>query len=48
MTSENFTIYQFKNESIQADVAELVTRYVPGSRFERFQVRTLNTKEEKN
>ena len=36
-----FIIYQFKNECIQAEVAELVKRYVPGSRSERFQVRTL-------
>ena len=30
-----------RNECIQAEVAELVKRYVPGSRSERFQVRTL-------
>ena len=34
-------IYQFKNECIQTEVAELVKRYVPGSRSESFQVRTL-------
>ena len=30
-----------KGKCIQAEVAELVKRYVPGSRSERFQVRTL-------
>ena len=30
-----------QNECIQAEVAELVKRYVPGSRSERFRVRTL-------
>ena len=30
-----------QNKCIQAEVAELVKRYAPGSRSERFQVRTL-------
>ena len=34
-------IYQFKNECIQAEVADLAKCYVPGSRSERFQARTL-------